>query len=170
MGRQRPILFTMIIFDLDHTVIDSSHRQLTLPCGKLDLAHWIENSTYDKVMADSLLPLAQTMQRATRNNHSMVCTARVLGAADFDFLIHHKLINAHTPILSRPEGVTLGDADLKEHLVNAWCNARGLVTETFARGAMFIDDNHAVLERVKGMGFNTHYAPAINKLLQGRTL
>ena len=46
------------IFDLDHTVIDSSHRQLTKADGSLDLAHWITNNTREKIMADSLLPLA----------------------------------------------------------------------------------------------------------------
>jgi hypothetical protein len=38
------------IYDLDHTLLDSSHRQATLPNGDLDLAHWIENSTPEKVM------------------------------------------------------------------------------------------------------------------------
>ena len=33
------------IFDLDHTVIDSSHRQATRPDGSLDLEHWKANST-----------------------------------------------------------------------------------------------------------------------------
>ena len=33
----------LYIFDLDHTVIDSSHRQITRPDGSLDLDAWIEN-------------------------------------------------------------------------------------------------------------------------------
>jgi len=33
------------IFDLDGTIIDSSHRQATLPDGTLNLPAWIENST-----------------------------------------------------------------------------------------------------------------------------
>jgi hypothetical protein len=52
------------IFDLDHTVIDSSHRQLTNADGSLDLAHWRENCTHEKIMADTLLPLARTMREA----------------------------------------------------------------------------------------------------------
>ena len=47
------------IYDLDHTVICSAHRQATLPNGDLDLAHWIENSTAELVARDSLLPLAE---------------------------------------------------------------------------------------------------------------
>ncbi|MDG1859332.1 MAG: hypothetical protein P8I94_09525, partial [Emcibacteraceae bacterium] len=45
------------IFDLDHTLIDSSHRQLTDANGSLDLTHWIENCTREKIMGDKLLPL-----------------------------------------------------------------------------------------------------------------
>ena len=41
------------IYDLDHTVICSAHRQATLPNGDLDLAHWIENSTAELVARDS---------------------------------------------------------------------------------------------------------------------
>ena len=47
------------IFDLDHTVIDSSHRQLTRADGSLDLDHWIENCTREKIYQDKLLPLAR---------------------------------------------------------------------------------------------------------------
>ena len=46
----------LYIFDLDHTVIDSSHRQLTREDGSLDLDNWIENCTHEKIMQDSLFP------------------------------------------------------------------------------------------------------------------
>ena len=52
-----------VIFDLDATVIDSSHRQITKADGSLDLAAWKKNSTYAKVMRDSLLPLANHWKR-----------------------------------------------------------------------------------------------------------
>ena len=39
----------LYIFDLDHTVIDSSHRQITRADGSLDLDAWIENSTRKKI-------------------------------------------------------------------------------------------------------------------------
>ena len=47
-----------VIFDLDATVIDSSHRQITKADGSLDLAAWKKNYTYTKVMRDSLQPLS----------------------------------------------------------------------------------------------------------------
>ena len=55
---------TRFIFDLDHTVIDSSHRQATRPDGSLDLDHWRENSTPAMIEADSLLPLANEWRKA----------------------------------------------------------------------------------------------------------
>ena len=72
------------IFDLDHTVIDSSHRQLTRADGSLDLDHWIENCTRQKIFADELLPLARLMRSAYSVGHTViVCTARVLSAHDY---------------------------------------------------------------------------------------
>ena len=80
----------LYIFDLDGTVIDSSHRQNTRPDGSLDLAHWIENNTVDKILADSLLPLAEKM-REVRSDTVAVITARVIQDADLAFLKRHNL-------------------------------------------------------------------------------
>ena len=74
-----------VIFDLDATVIDSSHRQITKPDGSLDLRAWKKNSTYAKVMRDSLLPLAnhwKTIQEK-KNVYIAVITARVMADADY---------------------------------------------------------------------------------------
>ena len=74
------------IFDLDHTVIDSSHRQLTRADGSLDLDHWIENCTREKIYQDKLLPLARLMRSAYSQGHQViVCTARVLSVWDHAF-------------------------------------------------------------------------------------
>jgi hypothetical protein len=54
------------IFDLDHTVIDSSHRQLTLADGSLDLAHWVDNCTRAQIMRDRPLPLLAQCSRSNR--------------------------------------------------------------------------------------------------------
>ena len=51
------------IFDLDGTTIDSSHRQVTLPNGNLDIANWLENSTPSKIYADKVLPLSLQIRR-----------------------------------------------------------------------------------------------------------
>jgi hypothetical protein len=60
------------IFDLDHTVIDSSHRQITRADGSLDLDHWIENCTREKIYQDKLLPLARLMRSAYSQGHQVI--------------------------------------------------------------------------------------------------
>lgn len=78
------------IFDLDHTVIDSSHRQRLLPNGDLDLAHWIANrANRELVMADKLLPFAQFMRAIGRP--VAVCTSRVISPLEYEFMDRHGL-------------------------------------------------------------------------------
>lgn len=80
------------IFDLDATVICSKHRQLTRPDGSLDLEHWREHCTPEKIAADSLLPLADTMRAAWYTGALViVCTSRVMTSADFEFLEKNRL-------------------------------------------------------------------------------
>ena len=82
----------LYIFDLDGTVIDSSHRQNTRPDGSLDLAHWIENNTAEKILADSLLPLAEKMRSVRSAKDTVaVITARVIQDADLAFLKRNDL-------------------------------------------------------------------------------
>lgn len=76
-----------VIFDLDGTVIDSSHRQLNKPCGSIDLAHWRENCTPEKIAQDKVLPLARAMRQLYAAGHTIIiCTSRIMQEADFNFL------------------------------------------------------------------------------------
>ena len=56
------MLKNISIFDMDGTIIDSSHRQATLPDGTLNLSAWIENATPAKIAKDVVLPLAAQVQ------------------------------------------------------------------------------------------------------------
>ena len=68
------------IWDLDGTVIDSSHRYYTLENGDIDLPRWIENNTRENIALDKLLPLADLMRDNYRSGDTVIiCTARVLG-------------------------------------------------------------------------------------------
>lgn len=150
------------IFDLDHTVIDSSHRQLTHADGSLDLAHWIDNCTHDKIMQDKLLPLARLMRSAYSQGHEViVCTARVLGLSDRIFLAKNDLFAS--AILSRPKGCTDGDADLKRKLLLS--HFEGVPLARWARNAVFYDDNLGVLEMAKKLGIRTKNAIELNSKL-----
>ena len=151
------------IFDLDHTVIDSSHRQLTRADGSLDLDHWIDNCTRKKIFADKLLPLARLMRSAYRSGHTViVCTARVLSVHDYAFLAHHDL--KAEAILSRPMGCTDGDADLKRELLFNYFKDQPLAR--WARNAVFYDDNLGVLEMAEKLGIRAKNAVQLNSKLK----
>ena len=147
------------IFDLDHTVIDSSHRQLTRPDGSLDLQNWIENCTLDKIMADKLLPLARLMRSAYSQGHQvLICTARNLSLFDYMFLGDNDLFaNA---ILSRPDGDNRPDDELKRDLLLK--HFEGVPLARWARNAVFYDDNQAVLAMAEKLGIRTKNAIQLN--------
>jgi len=150
------------IFDLDHTVIDSSHRQLTKADGSLDLTHWRENCTHEKIMGDTLLPLARTMQDAINNGQNVIiCTARVLGRSDIIFLAKHGLLAS--VILSRPEGDNTPDAELKTRLLKQHCQKVGITWARFTRSAYMFDDNANVLAEMKSHGITALNAIKINQ-------
>lgn len=152
-------------WDLDGTVIDSSHRQLTLADGSLDLDNWRKNCTRDKIMRDGLLPLAKLMR-----NHYLhadivvVCTARVLSEFDYEFLDRNIL--PFDVMLSRPEGNQLSDHHLKERLLRGFARERGLPFESVAnRRSFFYDDNPKVLNHMSNLGFSVVDTKRLNLAL-----
>ena len=77
----------MVIFDLDMTVIDTSHRIKFLPDGSQDLVDWVANCVPDKIALDSLLPLADYWKRVQSERGKIaVITSRVMQDADYRFL------------------------------------------------------------------------------------
>ena len=153
------------IFDLDHTVIDSSHRQLTRADGSLDLDHWIENCTREKIYSDKLLPLARLMRSAYAQGHDViVCTARVLSAHDHGFLATHNLRSNY--ILSRALGDNRPDAEMKRDLLIKYFSARKIPLARWTRQAYFYDDNQAVLAMAQDLGITARDAIQLNSKLQ----
>lgn len=132
-----------VIFDLDHTVIDSTHRQLTLPDGSLDLAHWLENCTREKIMRDTLLPLANIMRQYYAAGHTViVCTARSGHCNDDrEFLAMHNLPYHHW--LSRGDSQE-PDAALKVRLLTELAVSLGYPSLAHM-GAIMFDDNQKVI-------------------------
>jgi len=148
------------IFDLDHTVIDSSHRQLTRPDGSLDLDAWRANCTADKINADTLLPLARTMRLAYAKGHNVIiCTARVLSRHDLTYLADNDL--RYHVLLSRDEGDDTGDALLKRRALLS--HFRGQPVARWARRSVFFDDNQGVLKMAKSLGIMTRDAIQLNQ-------
>ena len=113
----------ILIFDLDGTTIDSSHRQATKPDGTLDLAHWFENATPEKIFQDRLLPLAQQMaKRCKAGDYVIICTARTMQEADFEFLMDNGL--CVDKIIYRPKGDMTPDGELKSKQLSSLFNLK----------------------------------------------
>ena len=149
------------IFDLDGTVIDSSHRKATLPDGSLDLAGWIANSTPEKIRRDSLLPLAAVMRELFPNSEEMlICTARVMGEADLEYLAENGLF--FDGLLSRPLGNRLPDGTLKEMLLRDHATRSGLTWEQFTQSAQMFDDNAHVIDTLQAIGLRVYNAITLN--------
>ena len=132
------------IFDLDHTVIDSSHRQLTRPDGSLDIAAWRENSTREKIFRDRLMPLANFWRRVYAANHTViVATARQMSRHDFDYLYTHNL--RFDSIVHRLTGDDTPDDIMKRDKLARLFSAGNIDA---ARCVMF-DDNTSVRRTVR---------------------
>ena len=149
------------IYDLDHTVIDSSHRQLTRADGSLDLAHWIENNTREKIMRDKLLPLAGhwKTQRA-RGCEIVICTARVMGEHDLDFLDKHDLF--WDGLISRSLKDGSADAVLKERGLRTYAHEQRVSWRRFCQFSMMFDDNLNVIKALTARGLRVYNSLEIN--------
>lgn len=153
-----------IIFDLDGTVIDSRHRQLTDANGSLDLAHWRENCTAAKIAGDTLLPLARVMRVYYAEGHNIiVCTARFVSEHDINYLSANGLHHHH--LISRALDDNRGDADYKRERLNEFARAQGF-TCIGDMNAICFDDNVSVIQELQRNKVICFDAISYNKNLQ----
>ena len=151
-------------FDLDHTVIDSSHRQITRADGSLDLAAWIQNNTRENIMGDSLLPLAAQWRRVDRKGATIIiCTARVMGPHDYEYLRANGL--RWDACLSRPMGDSTPDAELKERMIRRYAQTRPMSWARFCATSIFFDDNQNVLSMLDRIGIRAYNSLEFNARL-----
>jgi hypothetical protein len=140
-----------VIFDLDETVIDSSHRKVNNPDGSIDLVHWRENSTREKIMQDGLLPLAHAMRRIyAAGSHVVICTARPMTENDFEFLSVNN-IPYHACLHRQGETDIRPDAQMKIELLTEYFKGQGYKSLADARAIMF-DDNVKVIRAMNSNG------------------
>ena len=137
----------VVIYDLDGTVIDSSHRIRLHENGSLDLEHWKQNSTRDMIFQDSLLPLYwQLVDDYKNGNIVVICTARNLGKYDWEYL--HSMGIYYDYVISRPENVNTVDHVLKANQLG-WL-FRFKQFKDLAKS--FYDDNLNNLKAVSELG------------------
>ena len=152
------------IFDLDHTVIDSSHRQATRPDGSLDLDHWREFSTREMIEADSLLPLAHEWRKAHRKGAEIiVCTARVMSIHDYRYLTSRGLFA--DKVISRKEGDRTADDLLKLRALKRYAATQGESWARFVKTSIMFDDNQDVINTLANHGLTVHNAILLNEAL-----
>ncbi len=138
----------LYIYDLDGTVIDSSHR-----LGDGSLEHWFANNTPDNIALDGLLPLAEHLQmRNERGDETMVCTSRQMTDADYKFVVEN--LNP-IYILHRAHGDNTPCGKMKLDLLSRFAARMGLAWGEFIKHAVMFDDNDDVLNTLSDNGLTT---------------
>ena len=153
---------TIEIFDLDQTVIDSSHRNPNNPDGTINLEQYFKLRTRKNIFRDKLLPLAKVFkQLKTEGNYIIVATARNIDHDDVDFLKSKGL--EPNMILSRKWIVenSVPDAELKARKLKSLFNLK-----QFRDVPKFMfDDAPKVIAKMREIGIVTLNAVKTNKKL-----
>ena len=140
----------VVIYDLDGTIIDSSHRIKLHDDGSLDLEHWKNNCTKEQIFQDTLLPLYRTLQwDYKKGNYVVICTARELGKWDMEYI--HSMGIYYDKIISRPKGNTTIDHILKARQLKYFWQLK-----PFQKlHKIFYDDNENNLNAINRLGTGT---------------
>ena len=139
------------VFDLDGTVIDSSHRALINERGGINIEEW-RTHTREQILNDSELPLAQFMRDciADSNIRVWICTSRNLAEPDMELL--EKLgIRGADLILSRDKKDNREDVSYKLAKIKKRINLPSVKT----RERIFFDDRADIRQAMRKLGFIT---------------
>ena len=138
------------IYDLDGTIINSSHRAKYDEQGNLDLDHWKLNSTKENIFKDDLLPMYWQLRNDYENGNIVIlCTARELGKWDLEYI--HSMGIYYDKIISRPKGNTTVDHVLKARQLKFFWNLK-----PFQKlHKIFYDDNENNLRAIDKLGTGT---------------
>jgi phosphoglycolate phosphatase-like HAD superfamily hydrolase len=131
------------IYDMDGTIVDSTHRYRTDASGmKIDLDYWRANS--HKAYEDSLLPLASQYKEdlADPNCYVIIATARVMGEPDFAF-VKDKL-GVPDYFICRNEGDNQSGTTLKINGLAKFFNLKNFKNAS----VVFYEDNVSYLKAV----------------------
>lgn len=149
----------IIIFDLDMTVVDSSHRTPNKPDGSLDLQGYFSLRNRDNIMKDTLLPLARIMRKLAKDNYIIISTARSIDEADIEFLEKNNL--PYHKLFSRKWGSFEKDADLKLKKLKSFLNLR----QFRGKPCIMFDDAKPVLSAMRKAGIVCLNSHKVNKRL-----
>ena len=133
------------IFDLDATVIDSSHR-----LGD-SLDDWRRLNTPANVAKDSPLPLLDQMRDAIADDLDViVCTSRVMAGRDFRWLDDHGIRGV--TILCRDVNDDRLCGFFKLHLLKDYADSIGYTWARFCQTSIMFDDSIDVQNTLRSVG------------------
>ena len=138
-------ILRVAIYDMDGTIVDSSHRYRTIVDEngeRIDLEYWRENEY--RAMDDSLLPMAEQYRADLQdeNCYVIIATARVMNDPDWQFV--REILGEPDYFISRKSGDTQSGKTLK---INGLAKFFNLVTFKNAEFT-FYEDNVQYLKAV----------------------
>ena len=134
------------IFDLDGTVIDSTHRQ-----GDGSLDDWRRMDTAKNVALDSPLPLLDQMRDAIADDLDViVCTSRVMAGRDFRWLDDHGIRGIDVLCRAPSDNRTCGFFKLQ--LLHNYARSIGYTWARFAQTSLMFDDDKGVQDTLRSVG------------------
>ena len=133
------------IFDLDGTVIDSTHRQ-----GDT-LDDWHRMNTARNVALDSPLPLLDQMRDAIADDLDViVCTSRVMAGRDFRWLDDHGIRGIDVLCRAPSDNRTCGFFKLQ--LLHNYARSIGYTWARFCKTSIMFDDDIGVQNTLRSVG------------------
>ena len=133
------------IFDLDGTVIDSTHRQ-----GDT-LDDWRRMNTAKNVALDSPLPLLDQMRDAIADDLDVIiCTSRVMNGRDFRWLDDHGIRGINVLCRAPSDNRTCGFFKLQ--LLHNYARSIGYTWARFAQTSLMFDDDKGVQDTLRSVG------------------
>ena len=133
------------IYDMDGTIVDSSHRYRTIiddEGERIDLEYWRENEY--RAMDDSLLPMVEQYWRdlLDPNCYVIIATARVMNEPDWQFV--REKLGEPDYFISRPKDSSISGKLLK---INGLAKFFNLINFRDAE-VVFYEDNIQYLKAV----------------------
>lgn len=152
----------IIIFDLDETCINSSHRTPNNPDGTLNLPAYIALHSADNVAKDTLLPISRILRdRYNMGDYIIILTARDMKECDYEFLDNHNL--PYNKVMSRDKcktksHYTMKDGEYKLKWIKSFLNLK-----QFANKAVIMFDDAKPVKSVLRSLFPVLCAHKINR-------
>jgi len=151
----------ILFYDLDGTIINSSHRAITNADGSINLDLWREMSTKEYIFRDELLPMYWQLVNDYKNGDIIVIvTARELSKHDMNYI--HTMGIYYDYIISRPIGETTADDVLKWRQCRHFFNLKQFKNLS----KTLYDDNIKTLTRFFSKGCDIVNAKEWNKAFE----